>query len=60
MNLPVFDPENFSKAVRKIRMLTTEEPKVFEPAMKRLCRDSSVARISEPPIGKTCLALVRC
>jgi HTH-type transcriptional regulator/antitoxin HigA len=53
MNLPAFDRANFEKAVRKIRMLTTEDPEVFEPAMKTLCRDAGVALILERPISKT-------
>jgi HTH-type transcriptional regulator / antitoxin HigA len=53
MNIPTFSRKNFEIAIRRIRALTTEDPEVFEPAMKRLCRDAGVALILEPPISKT-------
>lgn len=55
MNLPPFDAGKFREAVRKIKILTTEPPAVFEPAMKELCRNAGVALILERPISKTCL-----
>ena len=53
MNLPAFDETKFEKAVREIRKLTREEPRVFEPAMKRLCHDAGVAVIFMKPLGQT-------
>jgi HTH-type transcriptional regulator/antitoxin HigA len=53
MNLPPFDAGKFEDALRNIRMLTTESPAVFEPAMKDLCHKAGVALVLEPPISKT-------
>lgn len=53
MNLPTFDDTKFQRAVREIRKLTREQPDVFEPAMKRLCREAGVAVIFVKPLGQT-------
>lgn len=53
MNLPPFDAAKFERAVRQIRKLTCEAPAVFDPAMKRLCRDAGVAVIFAKPLGQT-------
>jgi HTH-type transcriptional regulator / antitoxin HigA len=55
MNVPPFDGAKFDKAIREIRMLTTEPAAVFEPVMKERCRSAGVALVLEPPISKTCL-----
>lgn len=38
-----YDKKSFLFALEKIRTLTVEDPKVFEPEMKRLCADSGVS-----------------
>jgi HTH-type transcriptional regulator/antitoxin HigA len=53
MNLPIFNEAKFHKAVREIRDLTREDPRVFEPAMKRLCHDAGVGMIFMKPLGRT-------
>jgi HTH-type transcriptional regulator/antitoxin HigA len=52
-NLPLFDEAKFLKAVREIRKLTRETPAIFEPAMKRLCRDAGVAVMFAKPLSQT-------
>jgi len=37
-----FDAAKFRDALSKIRLLTREEPSIFEPAMKSLCADAGV------------------
>ena len=53
MNLPIFNQAKFDKAVRAIRDLTREDPKVFEPEMKRLCHEAGVGIIFVKPLGQT-------
>ncbi len=53
IDLPPFDGSKFDAAVRSIRGLTREEPRVFEPRMKALCQDAGVAVVFEKPISKT-------
>lgn len=55
MDLAPFSPEAFLDAVHDIRGLTVHPPSVFEPKMKRLCKEAGVALIFEKPIAKTCL-----
>ena len=55
MNLPPFSEGAFVDAVREIRGHTREEPRVFEPLMKRLCCDAGVAVIFVKPLSRTCL-----
>ena len=55
MNLPPFSEQAFLDAVREIRRHTREEPRVFEPLMKRLCCDAGVAVIFVKPLSRTCL-----
>ena len=53
MNLPPFNEARFDKAVRTIRGLTREDPKIFEPEMKRLCHEAGVGMIFVKPLGQT-------
>ncbi len=53
LHLPPFDEVKFHAAVREIRGLTREEPKVFEPRMKRICAAAGVAVIFMKPLGQT-------
>lgn len=38
-----YNREGFLEALKKIRTLTREEPKIFEPEIKKLCAESGVA-----------------
>lgn len=40
-----YDKSEFDAALKKIRHLSCEEPKVFEPKMKELCANSGVALV---------------
>lgn len=53
LDMPPYNKEKFLKAIQKIKHLTVEQPKVFEPEMKRLCREAGVALVFEKPIPKT-------
>jgi addiction module HigA family antidote len=48
-----FDKDRFIDALLEIRKLTTEEPKTFEPAMKKLCADAGVAVVLVPEVTGT-------
>ncbi len=51
-DLPIFDLPKFAEAVKEIRGLTREEPRVFEPRMKKLCREAGVALALVKPLGE--------
>jgi HTH-type transcriptional regulator/antitoxin HigA len=53
MNLPPFNEATFLKAVREIRGLTREDPKIFQLEMKRLCHEAGVGIIFMKPLGQT-------
>jgi HTH-type transcriptional regulator/antitoxin HigA len=53
MNLPVFNETKFLRAVREIRHVTRDEPRVFEPLMTRLCHEAGVGIIIVKPLGQT-------
>jgi HTH-type transcriptional regulator / antitoxin HigA len=55
MELPAFSHDGFVAAVGQIRSLTVEDPEIFEPRMKALCREAGVALVFEKPISKTCI-----
>lgn len=38
-----YNKEKFQEALKKIRTLTREEPKIFEPEVKKLCAEAGVA-----------------
>lgn len=48
-----FDREKFITALMEIRKLTTEEPEVFEPAMRRLSAGAGVAVVFVPEVTGT-------
>lgn len=48
-----FDKDRFIDALLKIRNLTTEEPEVFEPAMRTLCAEAGVALVFVPEVTGT-------
>lgn len=47
---------SFNNALRTIRILTDKSCKVFEPKMKKLCRDSGVALVMVSELPKTSLS----
>lgn len=49
---PKFDRARFEKALKEIRVLTTQPPQVFEPQMKRLLRDAGVTLALVPAIPR--------
>jgi Zn-dependent peptidase ImmA (M78 family) len=51
-----FDKESFKNALRQIRSLTTMEPSVFDPEMKKLCAESGVAIALVKELPKTRLS----
>jgi addiction module HigA family antidote len=51
-----YDKEAFRSALDSIRALTTEEPKVFAPEMRRLCSRAGVALVFVPELNKTHLS----
>jgi HTH-type transcriptional regulator/antitoxin HigA len=55
LDLPTFDVDKFTSAVREIRKLTVVGPEVFYPRMAEFCRRAGVAFVLEKPISKTCL-----
>ncbi|RWF44695.1 MAG: addiction module antidote protein, HigA family [Mesorhizobium sp.] len=55
LNLPAFNFERFSSAVREVRNLTVHDPEVFYPSTVELCRQAGVGFVLEKPISKTCL-----
>ncbi|AQU05235.1 XRE family transcriptional regulator [Dehalococcoides mccartyi] len=40
-----FDKSQFSEALNAIRILTPEEPKIFEPRLKEMCAEAGVALV---------------
>lgn len=55
IDLPAFDADRFYSALQTIRLLTTEDPEIFEPIMREECRRSGVALVFEKPLPKICL-----
>jgi addiction module HigA family antidote len=55
-----FDPKMFKDALKQIRSLTAEEPSVFEPQMKELCRQAGVALVFVSELPKTRLSGATC
>ena len=51
-----FDEKTFKNALREIRFLTGEDPEVFEPRVKELCRNSGVALVFVSELPKTRLS----
>lgn len=51
-----FSKSNFKNALQEIRTLTQEDPEVFEPRMKELCRNSGVALVFVSELPKTRLS----
>lgn len=51
-----FDKKKFKDSLKQIRALTNEEPEVFEPRMKELCRQAGVALVFVSELPKTCLS----
>ncbi len=48
-----YSQATFLAALEAIRTLTSEDPQVFEPALKSLCADAGVAVVFVPEIGQT-------
>lgn len=48
-----YDPKEFRKALQEIRLLTREDPEVFQPKMVRLCAESGVAIVFVPELPAT-------
>lgn len=48
-----FDKKRFLEILGQIRMLTTEQPEVFEPRLQELCASSGVAVVFVPELPKT-------
>jgi len=48
-----YDSRKFRAALQSIRLLVSEDPKVFEPEMVRLCAASGVAVVFVPELPKT-------
>ncbi len=53
MNLPPYDERKFLDAVSEIRGMTREQPRIFQPRMKRLCAEAGVAVLFLKPLGQT-------
>ena len=56
INTPPYEKAVFKSSLTRIRKLTREPAKVFEPAMKELCRLAGVALVFIPELPKTHLS----
>lgn len=52
LNVGNYDPKQFESSLKEIRALTVEEPKTFEPILRRLFSESGVRLLFVPPIPK--------
>lgn len=52
LNVPKYDKARFEKALRIIRNLSNEQPKVFEPKMHELLHEAGVAFVLVPAIPR--------